>query len=111
MVIVSVFELVVLTPAPLADTELVTLPVAPAPTFTAIVNGEYVPPLSAIAESLVQVTTCPAAEQLHPDPPESALLKVNAEFSVSVTVNGSLPPVGSPVEPVFPLLVMLTVIF
>ena len=68
-------------------------------------------PPSAIALSFVQVTFCPDAEQFQfvPQEPAPVLEKVKAEFRVSVTVIGSLPPVGSPVEPVLPLVVMPTV--
>ena len=62
IVTVSVFEFVELTPAPLALTWFVAGPVAFDVTFTSIVRVGY-ELLSPIAESLVQVTVWPTAEQ------------------------------------------------
>jgi hypothetical protein len=61
-----------------------------------------------MAESFVQLTFCPEDPEQFQPPPDP-LAKVKAEFSVSVTVIGLEPAVGSPVGPVLPLLSMFIV--
>ena len=73
------------SPPPLTLAEFVTLGAAAAPTPAVSVIA-LVPPLAAMDVALVQVTSWPTAEQLHPTPVPETNVSPAGRLSVTVTV-------------------------